>query len=61
MRSVNKYLRFYLNYLAYWGLRDYRFIGIGWLLHTVWDVSHYLYGTPIVLQSVFQLVCRGIR
>ncbi len=34
--------------LAYWGLNDYRFIGIGWLLHTVWDVIHHLYGTPIV-------------
>jgi hypothetical protein len=34
--------------LAYWGLNDYRFIGVGWLLHTVWDVIHHLYGTPIV-------------
>jgi Family of unknown function (DUF6010) len=34
--------------VAYWGLKDYRFIGIGWLLHTAWDVIHHLYGTPIV-------------
>ncbi len=34
--------------IAYWGLKDYRFIGIGWLLHTAWDVVHHLYGTPIV-------------
>jgi hypothetical protein len=26
----------------------YRFIGIGWLLHTAWDTVHHLYGTPIV-------------
>jgi hypothetical protein len=34
--------------VAYWGLADYRFIGIGWILHTAWDVIHHLYGTPIV-------------
>ena len=33
--------------VAYWGLKDYRFIGIGWLLHT-WDVLHHLYGHPII-------------
>ena len=33
---------------AYHGLRDYRFIGAGWLLHTGWDFAHYLYGNPIV-------------
>jgi Family of unknown function (DUF6010) len=37
-----------LTYVAYRGLEDYRFIGIGWLLHTVWDFVHYLYGNPIV-------------
>ena len=34
--------------LAYWGLKDYRFIGAAWALHTVWDVVHHLYGNPIV-------------
>jgi Family of unknown function (DUF6010) len=34
--------------LAYWGLKDYRFIGAGWILHTAWDVVHHLYGNPIV-------------
>jgi Family of unknown function (DUF6010) len=33
---------------AYRGLRSYRFIGAGWLLHTGWDVMHHLYGNPIV-------------
>jgi Family of unknown function (DUF6010) len=34
--------------LAYWGLKNYRFIGAGWVLHTAWDVVHHVYGTPIV-------------
>ena len=35
-------------YVAYRGLKSYAFIGIGWLLHTSWDVVHHFYGTPIV-------------
>ena len=34
--------------VAFWGLTDYRLIGAGWILHTVWDVLHHLYGNPIV-------------
>jgi hypothetical protein len=37
-----------LTYFAYMGLRSYSFIGVGWLLHTGWDVMHHLYGNPIV-------------
>jgi uncharacterized protein DUF6010 len=37
-----------VTFCAYKGLQSYRFIGIGWLLHTVWDVMHYFYGKPIV-------------
>jgi len=33
---------------AYLGLRSYRFIGVGWLLHTAWDVVHHLNGHPII-------------
>ena len=33
---------------AYQGLRSYRFIGIGWLLHTGWDILHHLYGNPLL-------------
>jgi len=33
---------------AYKGLRSYRFIGIGWLLHTAWDILHHLYGNAIL-------------
>jgi len=37
-----------VTFCAYQGLRSYRFIGVGWLLHTGWDVVHHLYGNPIV-------------
>ena len=37
-----------VTYCAYRGLASYRYIGIGWMLHTGWDVLHHLYGTPIV-------------
>jgi len=33
---------------AYNGLWSYRFIGIGWLLHTGWDILHHLYGNPVL-------------
>ncbi|WP_247236124.1 DUF6010 family protein [Telluribacter sp. SYSU D00476] len=35
-------------FVAYKGLKHYYFIGIGWLLHTVWDLLHHVYGSPIV-------------
>lgn len=34
--------------LAYWGLNNYRWIGAAWILHSIWDVVHHLYGNPIV-------------
>lgn len=34
--------------LAYLGLKDYRFIALGWIAHTGWDVVHHLYGQPIL-------------
>ena len=37
-----------VTFCAYRGLTSYPFIGVGWLLHTGWDVLHHLYGTPIV-------------
>ncbi|XZF15537.1 DUF6010 family protein [Chitinophagaceae bacterium MMS25-I14] len=37
-----------MSVVAYKGLGNYYFIGIGWLLHTCWDVMHHLYGNPIV-------------
>jgi hypothetical protein len=33
---------------AYNGLRSYQFIGIGWMLHTGWDILHHLYGNPVL-------------
>ena len=40
-----------VTYCAYRGLRSYTFIGIGWLLHTGWDVLHHLTATPSSLSS----------
>ena len=34
--------------LAYRGLDSYRFIGLGWLMHTGCDTVHHLYGNPII-------------
>lgn len=34
--------------VAYLGLGDYRWIGLGWLLHSGADVLHHLYGHPII-------------
>lgn len=34
--------------IAYKGLNNYTYIGVGWMLHTVWDVLHHLYGNPII-------------
>ena len=33
--------------IAYFGLRDYRFIAIAWLMHSSWDIVHHLWGNPI--------------
>jgi len=37
-----------VSVFAYYGLRSYQFIGIGWMLHTVWDILHHLYGNPLL-------------
>jgi Family of unknown function (DUF6010) len=37
-----------MTVVAYLGLRDWRWIGAGWLLHTGWDVLHHLKGNPIL-------------
>ncbi len=47
-----------VTYLAFEGLKSYRFIGVGWLLHTGWDVMHHLYGNPIIpFQPTSSLGC----
>ncbi len=33
---------------AYKGLSSYRFIALGWILHTIWDLVHHFYGHPII-------------
>lgn len=37
-----------MMFVALKGLKHYYFIGIGWLLHTGWDILHHFYGNPIV-------------
>ncbi|WP_236048597.1 DUF6010 family protein [Paractinoplanes ovalisporus] len=34
--------------VAWAGLRSWTFIGIGWLLHTAWDILHHRRGTPLI-------------
>jgi hypothetical protein len=34
--------------VAYKGLDDYRFIGLGWVMHTCWDLVHHFHGHPII-------------
>ncbi|HYV95060.1 MAG TPA: DUF6010 family protein [Chitinophagales bacterium] len=38
-------------FVAFKGLTYYYFIGIGWLMHTSWDIVHHLYANPIVYLS----------
>jgi hypothetical protein len=33
---------------AYRGLTNYAWLGVGWLLHTAWDIVHHLQGSPII-------------
>ncbi|GAA1659099.1 DUF6010 family protein [Nonomuraea maheshkhaliensis] len=37
-----------MSYVAYRGLESWTWIGVGWLLHTAWDVIHHLNGTPLL-------------
>ena len=37
-----------VTFCAYKGLQSYRFIGLGWILHTAWDLVHHFYGNPII-------------
>ena len=34
--------------VAFKGLDDYRFIGLGWVMHTCWDLVHHFHGHPII-------------
>jgi hypothetical protein len=33
--------------VAFRGLRDVRFIGVAWLMHSAWDLVHHFFGNPI--------------
>ncbi|OIK04627.1 DUF6010 family protein [Streptomyces monashensis] len=36
------------SFVAYKGLDSWAWTGVGWLLHTAWDVVHHLKGHPII-------------
>ena len=35
-------------FLAYKGMKDYRYLALGWAVHTVYDLLHHYYGNPII-------------
>jgi hypothetical protein len=37
-----------LTYVAYRSLESWTLTGVGWLLHTGWDILHHLHGNPII-------------
>ena len=37
-----------VTFCAYRGLTHYAWLGVGWLLHTAWDVVHHLRGAVII-------------
>jgi Family of unknown function (DUF6010) len=37
-----------MTFVAYRGLSNYQWVGLGWLMHTGWDVAHHLYGNLII-------------
>ncbi|WP_306209695.1 DUF6010 family protein [Actinoplanes sp. RD1] len=37
-----------MTFVAYRGLRSWNWIGVGWLLHTAWDIVHHVKGSPIL-------------
>jgi len=37
-----------VTFCAYRGLTTYAWLGVGWLLHTGWDIVHHLKGAPII-------------
>jgi len=51
-------------FVAFKALKHYYFIGIGWLMHTGWDIMHHLYGDPIIhfapLSSAGCAVCDAV-
>ncbi|MFI0737745.1 DUF6010 family protein [Streptomyces sp. NPDC021100] len=36
------------TYVAYRALDSWTFVGIGWLLHTAWDIVHHIKGSPLL-------------
>ena len=37
-----------VTFYAYKSLQSHSFIGLGWMLHTIWDVIHHFYRNQII-------------
>jgi len=37
-----------VGYCAYRGLSRYAWLGIGWLVHTAWDIAHHVSDQPMI-------------
>jgi len=35
-------------FLAYKGLKNYKYLALGWIVHTIYDLLHHYYGNPII-------------
>lgn len=47
-----------MTFVAFKGLKHYYWLGIGWILHTGWDLVHHFYGNPIVpMDALSSLGC----
>ncbi len=53
-----------MTWLAFRALENYKYAGIGWMLHVGWDVLHHLYGRPILpflpLSSAGCAICDSV-
>ncbi|MBL8951333.1 MAG: hypothetical protein JNK82_11180 [Myxococcaceae bacterium] len=36
-----------VSVVGYRAMFSYRFIGVGWLMHSAWDLAHHLWGNPL--------------
>jgi Family of unknown function (DUF6010) len=47
LMPFDQFFNILLVFIAYKGLQNYKFIALGWVLHTCWDIVHHFYGNPI--------------
>jgi Family of unknown function (DUF6010) len=37
-----------IGFTAYHSLNNYKFLALGWLFHTIWDIAHHVTGNPML-------------